>query len=143
VRHIRTIRTSRVPLPKTRSCADTVIARTALPNLRHPLGAIASLLLRCQKSAINISRESDVVQALLRPKARGDYNVPQPNACGDHNFPQYQKATFEVAKWFMETIIFTKTPSQSFPMRSTGWFTKLTNYPLKPRIVSGHEPVLL
>jgi hypothetical protein len=29
---------------------------------------------------------------------------------GDHNVPQHQKATFEVAKQFMETIVFTKTP---------------------------------
>jgi len=29
---------------------------------------------------------------------------------GDHNVPPHQKATFEVAKWFMEAIVFTKTP---------------------------------
>jgi len=61
------IRTTRVPPPKKRSHADTVIARTSLPNLRHPAGAIAPPLLRRQKSAINISRESDIVQALPLP----------------------------------------------------------------------------
>jgi len=61
------IRTTRVPPPKNRSHADTVIARTSLPNLRHPAGAIAPPLLRRQKSAINISRESDIVQALPLP----------------------------------------------------------------------------
>jgi len=29
---------------------------------------------------------------------------------GDHNVPQHPKATFEVPKWFMVAIVFTKTP---------------------------------
>jgi len=29
---------------------------------------------------------------------------------GDYNVPQHQKATFEVAKRFMEAIVYTKTP---------------------------------
>ena len=98
-RRDKTIRTTRVQPPKKRSRADTVIARTSLPNLRHPAGAMAPPLLKRQKSVINISRESDVVQAL-----------PLPKASGDHNIPQHQKATFEVAKRFMEAIVFTKTP---------------------------------
>jgi len=53
---------------------------------------------------------SDVLLALPLPKAGGDHNVPQPKAGGDHNVPQNQKATFEVAKWFMEAIVFTTTP---------------------------------
>jgi len=105
-----TIRTTRVPLPKKQSHADTVIGRAPLPNLPHPGGAIASPLLKPQKSVINISRESDIVQALPPAKAGGDQNVPQPKAGGDHNVPQHQKAAFEVAKWFMEAIVFTKTP---------------------------------
>jgi hypothetical protein len=44
------------------------------------------------------------------PKASGDQTVPQPKAGGDHNISQHQKATFEVAKRFMEAIVFTKTP---------------------------------
>jgi hypothetical protein len=68
-------------------------------------------LLKHQKSTINISRESDIVQALPLPKAGGDLNVPQQKpGGGDHNVPQHQKATFEVAKRFMEAIVFTKTP---------------------------------
>jgi len=106
VRCDKTIRTTRVPLPKKRSHADTVIARTPLP-----VSAIAPPWLKRQKSAINISCESDVVQALLLPKAGGEQNVPQPKAGGDHNVPQHQKATCEVAKLFMEAFIFTKTPS--------------------------------
>jgi len=109
-RRDKTIRTTWVPPPKKRSRADTVIARAPLPNLRHPAGAIAPPLLKCQKSVINISRESDVVQALPLPKASGDQNIPQPKAGGDYNVPQHQKATFEVAKRSMEAIIFTKTP---------------------------------
>jgi hypothetical protein len=68
-------------------------------------------LLKRQKSTINISRESDIVQALPLPKAGGDHNMPQQKpGGGDHNVPQHQKATFEVAKRFMEAIVFTKTP---------------------------------
>jgi len=112
VRRDMTIRTTRVPLPKKRSRADTVIARTSLPNLWHPAGAIAPPLLKRQKSTINKLRESDVepAQALPLPKTGGDQNVPQPKAGGDHNVPQHQKATFEVAKRFMQAIVFTKTP---------------------------------
>jgi len=106
----KTIRTTRVPLPKKRSRADTVIAHAPLPNLQHPVGAIASPWLKHQKSVINISHESDIVQALPLPKAGGDQNVPQPKAGRDHNVPQHEKATFEVAKRFMEAIVFTKTP---------------------------------
>jgi hypothetical protein len=99
VRRDTTIRTTRVPLPKKRSRADTVITRTSLPNLRHPAGAMVPPLLKRQKSTINISHESDIVQALPLPKAGGDQNVPhQKPGGGDYNVPQYQKATFEVAK---------------------------------------------
>jgi hypothetical protein len=111
-RRDKTIRTTRVPPPKKQSHADTVIACTSFPNLRHPAGAIAPPLLKRQKSTINILRESDVVPAQALPllKTGGDQNVPQPKAGGDHNVPQHQKATFEVAKRFMEAIVFTKTP---------------------------------
>jgi hypothetical protein len=72
---------------------------------------MAPPLLKRQKSTINISRESDIVQALPLPKAGGDHNMPQQKpGGGDHNVPQHQKATFEVAKRFMEAIVFTKTP---------------------------------
>jgi hypothetical protein len=43
----KTIRTTTVPLPKKRSCADSVIARAPRPNLRHPAGAIAPPLHKC------------------------------------------------------------------------------------------------
>jgi len=72
---------------------------------------MVSPLLKRQKSSINISCESDIVQELPLPKAGGDQNVPQQKpGGGDHNVPQHQKATFEVAKRFMEAIVFTKTP---------------------------------
>jgi hypothetical protein len=48
-RRDKTIRTTRVPPPKKRSCADTVIARAPLPNLRHPARAIAPPLLKRQR----------------------------------------------------------------------------------------------
>jgi hypothetical protein len=68
----KTIRTTSDPPPKNQSRADTVIARTSLPNLRPPAGAMAPPLLKQPKSAINISRESDIVQAIPLPKAGGD-----------------------------------------------------------------------
>jgi len=71
---------------------------------------MAPPLLKRQKSTINISRESDIVQALPLPKAGGHQNVPQQKpGGGDHNVPQHQKATFEVAKRFIEAIVFTRT----------------------------------
>jgi len=56
--------------------------------------------------------KSDIVpaQALPLRKAGGDQSVSQPKVSGDHNIPQHHKATFEVAKLFVEAIIFTKTP---------------------------------
>jgi hypothetical protein len=110
--HDKTIQTTRVPLRKKRSCADTVIARAPLPNLRHPARATTPLLFKRQKSVINISCESDLVEALPLPNVRGDQNVPQPKAGGDHNIPQHQKATLQVATKFMEAIVFPKTPWQ-------------------------------
>jgi hypothetical protein len=90
-RHDKTIRTTLVPPPKKRSRADTLIACTSLPNLRHPAGAMAPPLLNCQKSPINISCKSDIVQALPIPKAGGDHNMPQQKPGGrDHNVPQHQ-----------------------------------------------------
>jgi len=106
--HDKIIRRTRVPMPKQRSRADTVITCAPLPNLQRTAGAIAPPVLKRYNSVINISRESDIVQALPLPKAGGEQNVPQPRAGGDHNVPQHQKATFEVAKRFMEAIVFTK-----------------------------------
>jgi len=105
----KTIWSKGVPLPTTQSHADTIITRTPLPNLWHSARVIAPPLLKRQKSAINISHESDIVQVLPLPKPGGDRNVPQPTACGDLHVAQHQNATFEGAKWFIEAIIFTKT----------------------------------
>ena len=77
-RHDKTIQTTWVSLPKNRSRADNVIACTPLPNLRHQVAAVASPLLKLQKSAINISHGAVVVQELPLPKAGGDHNVPEP-----------------------------------------------------------------
>jgi hypothetical protein len=45
----------------------------------------------------------------------GDRNVPQQKAGGGHNIPEHQKVTFEVAKRFMEVIVF---PNTSWPIIS-------------------------
>jgi len=88
-RHDKTKQSTRVPLPKKQSHADTAIAHTPLPNLRHSVGAIALLLLKAQKSAINMSHDPDIVQALPLPETGGDHNVPQPKASGDHNVSKH------------------------------------------------------
>jgi hypothetical protein len=78
--------------------------------MRHQAAANGLPSLKRQKSTINISRKSDIVQVLLIPNAGGDQTVPQPKAGGgDHNVSQHQKATFEVAKQFLEAIVFTMT----------------------------------
>jgi hypothetical protein len=83
---------------------------------------MAPQLLKCQKSTINILRESDIVptRTLPLPKAGGVQNVPQPKAGGDDNISHHQKAIFEVAKRFMEAIVFTKTP---WPIISDGKYS--------------------
>jgi hypothetical protein len=117
-RRDKSSRTTRVPLPKKRSRADTVIACPLLPNPRKPPGSMAPLLLKRQKSALlNKSSESDrapSTQALPQPKSSGDQNALQPKASADQNVPQHQKATFEVVKRFMEAMVFTKTPWPKF-----------------------------
>jgi len=114
-RRDKSLRTTRVPLPKTQSRGNTVIARPPLPNSRNLPAAMAPPLLKRQKSVLlNKFSESDRApsgRALVLPKkSSGDQNIPQPKASSDQNVPQHQKATFEVAKRFMEAIVFTKTP---------------------------------
>jgi len=62
-RRDKTIPTTGVPLRKKQNCTDSVIARTSLPNLRHPIRAMAPPLLKCQKSTIKILHESDIIPA--------------------------------------------------------------------------------
>jgi hypothetical protein len=72
---------------------------------------MAPPLFNSQKATINISRESDIVQALPLPTAGAHQSVPQQKpGGGDHHVSQHQKATVEVANWFMQAIVFTMTP---------------------------------
>jgi hypothetical protein len=48
---------------------------------------------------INVSFNSNIIQALPLPKAGGDEHVPQ-----------HQKAAFDVAKLYTEAIVFTWAP---------------------------------
>jgi hypothetical protein len=75
--HDKIIRTTRVPWAMKRNFADSVFARTSLPNLRHPPWAMAPPLQECKKPTIDILRKSDSVtdQALPVPKAGGDRSV--------------------------------------------------------------------
>ena len=109
------LHTTRVPLPKKQSHADTVIVHPPLPNSQNLPVAMAPPLLQGEKSSLLIKlSESDhapSAQALVLPnKSSGEQNSPQPKASSDQNAPQHPKATFEVAKRFMEAIVFTKTP---------------------------------
>jgi len=109
------LRTTRVPLPKKRSRADTVIARPPLANSPNLPAAMAPPLLTRQKSALhNKFSECDRApsgRALVLPnKSSGDQNIPQPKARSDQNVPQHQKATFVVAKRFMKAMVLTETP---------------------------------
>jgi len=68
---------------------------------------------RQKSTLLNKSSESGhapSAQTLPQPKSSGDQNALQSKASADQNVPQQQKATFEVAKRFMEAIVFTKTP---------------------------------
>jgi hypothetical protein len=69
---------------------------------------------RKKSSLLNKYSEFDrapSVRALVLPnKWSGEQNCPQPNASSDQNVPQYQMATVEVAKRFIEAIVFMKTP---------------------------------
>jgi len=110
----RSLRTTRVPLPKNQSHADTVIASPPLSNSRNLPPAMAPPLLKHRKSALLIKlSESDLApsaRALVLPnKWSGDWNSPQPKASSDQNVPQHQKATIAVAKKFMEAMVFTET----------------------------------
>jgi len=107
------LRTTRVPLPKNWSHADTAIAHSVLPNSRNPPVTMAPPLLKCQKSTLlNILSESDHAPSacalVLLNRSSGDQNAPQPKASSDQNVPQDHKATFETAKRFMEAVVFTK-----------------------------------
>ena len=115
VRQDKSLRNTMVPMPRKQSRTDTVIARPPLTNSHNLPTPMAPPLLNRQKSSLdNTLSESDRAPstwALVLPnKSSGDPNIPQPKASCDQNVPQHQKATFGVAKRFMEDIIFTKTP---------------------------------
>ena len=112
-RREKSLCTTRVPLPKKPSRADTVIPHPPLPNSRNLPAAMAPSQLKRQKSSLlNKLSESDSAPsawALVLPnQSSGDQNSPQPKASSNQNVPQHQKAPFEVAKWFMEAIVFAK-----------------------------------
>ena len=77
---------------------------------------MAPPLLKHQKSTLlNKLSESDRAQStqvLPLRMSSGDQYVPQPKASADQSVPHHQTATFDVAKRFMEAIVFTKTPWQ-------------------------------
>jgi hypothetical protein len=114
-RRDKSLHTTKVPLPKKRSRADSVIACPPLPNSQNLPAAMAPPLPKRQKSSLlNKSSESDWTPsawALVLPNNwSADQNSPQPKARSDHNVPQHQKGTFGIAKRIMEAIVFTKTP---------------------------------
>jgi len=104
----------RISLPTKWSQLYTVIAHTPLQNSGKPPESMEAPLLKHQMSALlNKISESDCVQfaqALPQPKSSADQNTPEPKASADQNVRQHQKATLDVAKWFVEANVFGKTP---------------------------------
>jgi len=147
VRQDRLSQPTRVPLRKTQSCADTVVACPPLPNSRNPAVAMTPALLKHQKSTLlnklSDSHHTPWSKALPLHMSSADQNVPQPKTSAAQNVPQQQTATFEIAKRFREEIVFTKTPWLILSITSTRWLKKLGNSPLKLRTISGHLQVLL
>jgi len=124
------LRTRRVLQPKKWSHANTVTTCPLLLNSENPAWAMAPPLFKGQRSTLlNKSSESDrapSTQALPLHKSSRDQNVPQPKASADQDVPKDQKATFEVAKRFMEAIVFTKTPwpissDDKYSMAEVAW----------------------
>jgi hypothetical protein len=113
-RRDKAVHTTMLPLPKKQSHANTVIACPLLLNFRNLSAALAPPLLKGQKSSlidkVSESGPPPSPRAPVLPvKSSGDHNIAHPKPCTDQNVPQHQKSTFEVAKRFMEAIIFTKT----------------------------------
>jgi len=103
--------TSRVSLPKTPRCADSVIALPLHSISRNPAGAMSPPLPKRQRSSL-LSQLLEFgcapsTEALPLRKSSGDQNVLQSKASADQKVPQHQMATFEVAKMFMDAIIVT------------------------------------
>ena len=81
---------------------DTIIAHPPRLTSQNPAGAITPPLLKRQKSSLfNTLSKSDYA-----PPTQA---LPLPYSTQDQKVPQHQKATFEVAKWFIEHTIFTKS----------------------------------
>jgi len=69
---------------------------------------------------IIISLESDIEQALPLSTPSGDHKASQLMAGGEHSVHHHHKGTLEVAKRFIEAILFTKTP---WPIISEGMYS--------------------
>jgi len=142
----KSLRTTRVPLPKTQSHADTVIAPPPLPNSRNLPAAMAPLLLKRQKSSLfNNLPESDSApstRALVLPnKCSRHQNIPQPKASSDQNVPQQKEGTFDVVKRFMKSIVFRMSPwpiisNDKYSMIEGAWKLAIDAQDLK-RAVAG------
>ena len=108
-----TLWTTRVSLAKKWRHADTVIAHPPLPNSHNPAGAMLPPLLKHQKSTLlnrlSVSDHALSIPALPLHKSSGDQIVLPPKASPEQYIPQHPKATVEIAKRFMDAIIFTKT----------------------------------
>jgi len=138
----KSVQTTMDSLWKNCSNADTVIECCVLPNSRNPAKVMALPLIRHHKATfLNTVCKSDhapPAEVLLLPKCSGDLNVSQPKASGDQNRLQHQEGTFEIAKRFLQAVIFMKTIWVIYVMKCTWWLMTLSNQPLKLRIISVH-----
>jgi len=110
----KSIWTSKVVLLKKWTCADTVLTHPPLPNSRDSAAAMAPQLLKHQKTTLlNTLCKFDhapSVQVLPLPKSTGDQHAPHSKACWDQNVAQQQHNSCEVAKIFVQPIVFMKSP---------------------------------
>jgi hypothetical protein len=111
----KSLPTTRVPLLKKWSRADTVLECPPFPNTRNLPTAMSPPLFKCQMSCLlnklSMFEHAPSARALVVPnKSSRALNIPQPKASSDQNIPQHQEATFEIAKRLMEAIVFTKNP---------------------------------
>jgi len=109
---------------------------------------MAPPLLKHQKSTFfNTLSETDhapSAQVLPLCKSSGDKNIPKPNTSADQNITQHQIGRCEVAKMFIEAIVFTKTswPVMSYDkywMLAEGWILAIEEYDCQRVLVGSHQ----
>jgi len=93
--------TTRVPLPKNKTCAENDIACLASKFPKSTCGNAATTAQMLWVSPLRQISKSD--------RAPSVQALPLPRASGDHDIPKHHKAAFEITNEFMEANEFTTT----------------------------------